>query len=159
RWCSDARPAWSTWNLPALPLLVVDDNHVNRRILAEPLERWKMRPTVADSGAAALRALESASEQGHPFPLVLVDANMPEMDGFDVARKMRANPRLAGATIMMLSSSGHYGETTRCRELGIAYHLTKPVDQRELLAAIGRALAREQSPRLSLPTAMLPNDL
>jgi CheY-like chemotaxis protein len=60
---------------------------------------------------------------------------------------------------MMLSSSGHYGESARCRELGIAYHLTKPVDQRELLAAIGRALAREQSPRLSLPTAMLPTDL
>ena len=156
---SDARPELTTWNLTGLPVLVVDDNHVNRRILAELLERWKMRPTVADSGAAALDALEAASAQGHPFPLVLVDANMPEMDGFDVARKVRGNPRLAGATIMMLSSSGHYGETARCRELGIAYHLTKPVDQRELLAAIGRALAREQSPRLSLPTAMLPNDL
>jgi signal transduction histidine kinase/DNA-binding response OmpR family regulator len=156
---SDARPELTTWNLTGLPVLVVDDNHVNRRILAELLERWKMRPTVVESGAAALRALEAASDQGHPFPLVLVDANMPEMDGFDVARKVRGNPRLAGATIMMLSSSGHYGERARCRELGIAYHLTKPVDQRELLAAIGRALAREQSPRLSLPAAMLPNDL
>src|SRR5437667_6454151 len=85
--------------------------HVNRRILAELLERWKMQPTIADSGAAALRALEAATERGHPFPLVLVDANMPEMDGFDVARKVRGNPRLAGATIMMLSSSGHYGES------------------------------------------------
>src|SRR5207249_672558 len=102
---------------------------------------------------------EAASEQGHPFPLVLVDANMPEMDGFDVARKVRGNPRLAGATIMMLSSSGHYGESARCRELGIVNHLTKPVDQRELLAAIGRALAREQSSRQALPTAMLPADL
>jgi signal transduction histidine kinase/DNA-binding response OmpR family regulator len=156
---SDARPELTTWNLTGLPVLIVDDNHVNRRILAELLERWKMQPTIAENGAEALRVLEDASERGHPFSLVLVDANMPQMDGFEVARKVRANPRLAGATIMMLSSSGHYGESARCRELGIAYHLTKPVDQRELLAAIGRALAREQSPRLSLPVAMLPSDL
>ena len=156
---SDARPELTTWNVTGLPVLIVDDNHVNRRVLAELLERWKMRPTITESGAAALRALEDASERGQPFSLVLVDANMPDMDGFEVARKVRRNPRLAGATIMMLSSSGHYGETARCRELGIAYHLTKPVDQRELLAAIGRALAREQAPRLSLPAAMLPDDV
>jgi CheY-like chemotaxis protein len=131
---------------------------VNRRILIELLHRWKMRPTAVDSGAAALQKLSAASEQGRPFPLVLLDANMPEMDGFDVAREIRAHANLAGATIMMLSSSGQHDESARCRDLGIAYHLTKPINQRDLLAAIGRALARDQAPRRILPAAMLPDD-
>ena len=156
---SDARPELTTWNVTDLPVLVIDDNHVNRRILQDLLERWKMRPTLVDSGAAALEALERAGSEGRPFSLVLVDAHMPEMDGFGVVRRIRANPRLAGATIMMLSSSGQYGELARCRELGIADHLTKPIDQRELLSAIGRALAREQLPRLALPASMLAADL
>jgi signal transduction histidine kinase/DNA-binding response OmpR family regulator len=156
---SDARPEQTTWNVTDLAVLVIDDNHVNRRILQDLLERWKMRPTLVDSGAAALEALERAGGEGRPFSLVLVDVNMPEMDGFEVARRVRADARLAGATIMMLSSSGQYDETARCRELGIANHLTKPIDPRELLSAIGRALAREQLPRAALPASMLPQDL
>ena len=128
-------------------MLIVDDNAVNRRVLHDLLLRWRMRPTVVDSGAAALRALIEASERGEPFALVLLDANMPEMDGFEVARRIRDDAELGGATIMMLSSSGQYGESARCREVGIATHLTKPVDQRELLSAIGRALAREPGQR------------
>jgi signal transduction histidine kinase/DNA-binding response OmpR family regulator len=156
---TDARPEPMTANLTDLPVLVVDDNGVNRRVLHDLLLRWKMRPTVVDGGAAALAALRGAFENGQPFPLVLLDANMPEMDGFDVARHIRDDPNVAGSTIMMLSSSGRYGETAKCREIGIANHLTKPVDQRDLLSAIGRALARELLPRATLPDAMLPMDL
>src|SRR5262249_36265534 len=148
-----------TWNVTDMPVLIVDDNYVNRRILSDLMKRWKMRPTLADTGAAALEMLTQAAAKGHPFPLVLLDVHMPGMDGFQVAEQIRAHSDAAGATIMMLSASGQHGESARCRELGIAYHLTKPVDQRELLAAIGRALAREQSPRLALPIAMLPTDL
>ena len=140
-------------------MLVVDDNGVNRRVLQDLLVRWKMRPTVVDSGAAALRALIGASERAEPFALVLLDANMPEMDGFEVARRIGATPNLGGATIMMLSSSGQYDESNKCREVGIATHLTKPVDQRELLSAIGRALAREPGQRAALPSSMLPAEL
>jgi signal transduction histidine kinase/DNA-binding response OmpR family regulator len=156
---TDARPEVMAANLTGLPVLIVDDNAVNRRVLHDLILRWKMRPTVADSGASALAALLDASAKGRPFALVLLDANMPEMDGFDVARRIRDDPKVAGATIMMLSSSGQYGETARCRDIGIANHLTKPVDQRDLLSAIGRALAREQSPRTRLPDAMLPSAL
>jgi two-component system sensor histidine kinase/response regulator len=156
---SDARPDVMTWDVTDLRVLIVDDNYVNRRILCELMERWKMQPTLAETGAAALEILTRAAAEGRPFPLVLLDGHMPGMDGFDVARQIRADTDVAGATIMMLSSSGQHGESARCRELGIAYHLTKPVDQRELLAAISRALAREQSPRLTLPAAMLPTDL
>ncbi|HMF97949.1 MAG TPA: response regulator, partial [Vicinamibacterales bacterium] len=156
---SDARPEPQTVNLVDLPVLIVDDNEVNRRVLQDLLLRWRMRPTSVSSGAAALRALDDAASSGQPFPLVLLDANMPEMDGFEVARRIRDEARLGDATIMMLSSSGQYDESNRARQLGIATHLTKPVDQRELLAAIGRVLARETGPRAPLPASMLPAEL
>jgi len=156
---TDARPEPPAVNLTDLPVLIVDDNAVNRRVLQDLLVRWKMRPTVADSGGAALRALTEASERHQPFALVLLDANMPEMDGFEVARRIRDTANLAGPTIMMLSSSGQYDESNKCREVGIATHLTKPVDQRELLSAIGRVLAREPGQRAVLPSSMLPAEL
>src|SRR6185295_4355621 len=131
---TEARPEPPAVNLTDLPVLVVDDNPVNRRVLQELLVRWKMRPTAVESGVAAMRALLEASEQGRPFALVLLDANMPEIDGFEVARQIRDEAKLH-TTIMMLSSSGQYDESKKCRDVGIATHLTKPVDQRELLAA------------------------
>src|SRR5207248_982370 len=139
--------------------LIVDDNAVNRRVLHDLLLRWKMRPAVADSGAAAIRALIEARQNGKPFSLVLLDVNMPEMDGFEVASRVRSDPQLGGATIMMLSSSGQHGEAARCKSMGITNHLTKPIDQRDLLSAMSRALAREQAPRPRLPQSMLPTEL
>jgi signal transduction histidine kinase/CheY-like chemotaxis protein/HPt (histidine-containing phosphotransfer) domain-containing protein len=156
---SDARPEPPAVNLTDLPVLVVDDNDVNRRVLHDLLLRWKMRPAVVSSGAAALQAMDDAAARRQPFALVLLDANMPEMDGFEVARRIRDEARLGGATIMMLSSSGQFDESNRAREVGIATHLTKPVDQRELLAAIGRVLSREPVQRAALPTSMLPSEL
>jgi signal transduction histidine kinase/DNA-binding response OmpR family regulator len=156
---TDARPEPPAVNLTDLPVLIVDDNGVNRRVLQDLLLRWRMRPTCVDGGAAALRALAEASANQQPFALVLLDANMPEMDGFEVARRIGATPDLGGATIMMLSSSGQYDEGKKAREVGIATHLTKPVDQRELLSAIGRVLAREPGQRAVLPASMLPAEL
>ena len=122
--------------LAGLPVLVVDDNAVNRRIFCEQLTRWQMAPTVADGGTAALdRAARGSARRGKPFSLVLLDANMPDLDGFGVAEQIAARPELAGATIMMLTSSGQYGDAARCRELGISAYLTKPVRQAELLDA------------------------
>jgi signal transduction histidine kinase/DNA-binding response OmpR family regulator len=155
---TDARPDPPAVNLTDLPVLIVDDNGVNRRVLHDLLRRWKMRPTVVDSGAAAMRALIEANDQGRPFSLVLLDANMPGMDGFEVARRIRDEAKL-DATIMMLSSSGQFDESKKCREVGIATHLTKPVEQRELLGAIARVLAQEPGQRAPLPSTMLPADL
>ena len=126
--------------LANLPVLVVDDNAVNRRILHEQLSRWAMRPTTVDGGTAAIDALLEAAQRRDPFVLVLLDANMPDIDGFGVAERIAARPELAGATIMMLTSSGHYGDAARCRELGISAYLTKPVRQADLLNQICRVL-------------------
>ena len=96
-------------DLAGMPVLVVDDNATNRRILDEILTTWGMRPTVVDGGAAALQAMELAHQSGRPFPLVLLDYQMPDMDGFEVAERIAQRPHLAGATIMMLSSVGQRG--------------------------------------------------
>jgi two-component system, sensor histidine kinase and response regulator len=129
-------------DLEGMPVLVVDDNATNRRILGEILTNWGMRPTVVDGGPAALRAMELAQQSGRPFPLVLLDFQMPDMNGFDVAAEITKRPHLTGATIMMLSSVGQRGDALRCRELGVAAYLSKPVRQSVLLDAVLAALAR-----------------
>ena len=73
-----------------LPVLVVDDNATNRRILHDMLCHWQMQATEVDSGQAALTMLAQARDKGTPFPLVLLDAHMPEMDGFIVAARIKA---------------------------------------------------------------------
>jgi signal transduction histidine kinase/CheY-like chemotaxis protein/HPt (histidine-containing phosphotransfer) domain-containing protein len=122
-------------------VLVVDDNSTNCRILEESLRHWHMAPSGAAGGEAALRALEGASARGEPFPLVLLDAVMPDMDGFRVAEEIRRRPELATATLMMLSSADRQGDAARCRDLGVARYLGKPVKQSDLLDAILAALA------------------
>ena len=119
-----------------LPVLVVDDNTTNRRILEELLTKWGMRPTAVDSGLLALDALQKASVGGNPFPLVLLDVNMPCMDGFEVADRIQHNLQLAGATILMLTSAARPGDITRCKQLGVAAYLIKPIRRGELLEAI-----------------------
>jgi signal transduction histidine kinase/CheY-like chemotaxis protein len=126
--------------LAELPVLIVDDNAVNRRILHTQLTRWRARPTAVASGGEAIEALTSASRAGRPFDLVLLDVNMPDLDGFEVARQIRAQPELAGATIMMLSSSGKHGETSRCNDVGAAAYLTKPIQATDLHDAMCRVL-------------------
>ena len=134
-----ARPRFAD-RLPAqlrgLRVLVVDDNATNRRILEEVLAQWHMRPTAVAGGRAALEEMEAADRAGRPYPLVLLDASMPEMDGFDLAGKVQQSPRLARASIMMLSSDARPGDRARCFELGISAYLTKPVKQSDLMDTI-----------------------
>jgi two-component system sensor histidine kinase/response regulator len=129
-----------------LPVLVVDDNATNRRILQQMLTNWGMRPTVAEGGRAALDALERARHAGEPFALVLLDAMMPEMDGFDLAGWIKQHPGPAGATLMMLSSADRREDAARCRDLGLAAYLTKPIRQSTLLDAILVALNPPAAP-------------
>ncbi|MQA30895.1 MAG: response regulator [Luteitalea sp.] len=136
---SDAPPQIDA-ALTGLPVLVVDDNAVNRRIFTDVLTRWQMKPTAVESGAAALSALSEASRVGRPFALVLLDANMPGMDGFAVAEEMAARPERGGTTIMMQTSSGQFGDATRCRDLGIGAFLTKPIRQTDLFNVVRQLL-------------------
>ena len=123
-----------------MPVLIVDDNATNRRILTELLRRWNMRPASASSGLEALSMLHRAVGHGDPFALVVTDVHMPDMDGFDLAERIKASPQLIEAVVMMLTSEDQRTDLARCRELGITAYLTKPVRRAELRTAIGIAL-------------------
>ena len=128
-------------DLKDLPVLVVDDNATNRRILQIMLANWRMKPTAVDSGRAALDELMRAGETHKPFALIILDSLMPDMDGLMVADEIKKSPWLEGTIIIMLTSARPRGEAARCRELGIAACLTKPIKQSELLGAITSVIA------------------
>jgi CheY-like chemotaxis protein len=137
-----------------MPVLLVDDNATNRRILQETLTGWHMRPSAAEGGGVALAELKRAAGCGQPYPLVLVDAQMPDVDGFTLIERMKQDPELRQATVMMLSSADLPGDTARCRALGIAVYVVKPVKQSDLLDAVltalgPRAAAMPDAPALS----------
>ena len=130
-------PAAAPAELAGLRVLVVDDNHTNRQILAGILQRWRMKPVLAASGSEALKLFRSAGTSGDgPFALLLTDAHMPEMDGFALVENIRQEADLHNLAIMMLTSSGQRGDAARCREVGIAAYLVKPIVQQQLLDGI-----------------------
>ena len=136
-------PQLRTQSIPemrGLRVLVVDDNATNRRILQDMLIHWDMRPTCVDSGFKAVEAMREATLEGSPFALVLLDAMMPEMDGFTVAEELRATRDYDGSTIMMLSSGDSQGDIARCREVGVQKYMTKPVVSSLLFNAIIEAV-------------------
>jgi signal transduction histidine kinase/DNA-binding response OmpR family regulator len=150
--------------LDGLRVLVVDDNGTTRRILREMLGGWRMSAHTADSGQTALMLLESAAREGERFPLVILDAHMPGMDGFDLAKRIQSDPAIAGPMVMMLTSSSQQEDLARCRELGIGAYLNKPLRHSEMLDAVMTALghaavtaehtthpsARQDGPRLRI---------
>ena len=123
-----------------LDVLVVDDNGTNRKILIELLAAWGLRPTAVSSVPEALAHLSRASAEGHPVPLVITDSHMPGADGFALAAEITRVPTLADAVVLMLTSGDYQGDLQRCKEIGVAAYLTKPVRQAELHGAIGKAL-------------------
>ncbi|MBN1940122.1 MAG: response regulator [Candidatus Aminicenantes bacterium] len=127
-------------DLADLPVLVVDDNATNRHILRDMLTQWGLKPTLSDGAGQALDLLRTQLAGEKRFKLIITDANMPLMDGFELAAEIKKIPEYAGVQIMMLSSAGLRGDSAHCRELGLAAYLTKPVKPALLLDAIMLAL-------------------
>ncbi len=138
---SPAEPA-SMVDLRGLPVLIIDDNDTNRCILRNLAERWEMQPVEAASGAEGLKKLQESSFAGRPGRLVLLDHQMPGMDGIEVIRRIRAQPDLKNVHIIMLASSDQSSAAKLCRELGVENCLVKPVGRPDLLLAITKVLGR-----------------
>ncbi len=128
--------------LSNMSVLIVDDNATNRQILEEWLRGWQMKPVVRGDGLAALDAIWHSAASGRPFPLVLLDARMPDTDGLTLAATIRERVELAATRIILLTSGDFSGDLARFRELGIDAHLLKPVQQDELLETIYRVMSR-----------------
>ena len=122
--------------LRGVPILVVDDNETNRFILEEILKLWNMRPVLAESAAEALREMNRAADDLRPYGIALLDCMMPEMDGFELAEKITQQPKLQGCRMVMISSAAVSDDLSRCRQLGVARYMTKPVVQSELLRTL-----------------------
>jgi len=131
--------------LEGLRALVVDDNATNLAVLEELLSNWRMRPKGVTGGREALAEMEAAAAQGAPYRLVLLDSQMPDLEGLDVAREIRQRHDLPEVILILLSSDDKPGDMARCQELGISAFLRKPIKQSELLDAILTVL--HQAPR------------
>ena len=129
-------------------ILVVDDNESCRRVLDEMLSAAGLTTVAADSGEAAWESLLLRAETGSPFPLVVIDAHMPGEDGFTLTQRIQAEPRLAGTKIVVLTSGAQRDDADRCRQLGVAAWVAKPVGETELLSALAgtrKSVARTES--------------
>jgi CheY-like chemotaxis protein len=153
-----ARPEEEWWTassfLEGLPVLVVDDNDTSRRILDKLLSHRGLKTALADSGHAALETLQHAAESGDPFKLVVLDADMPGMDGFTLAQRIQANAQFGGAKIVLLTSGAQRGDAGRYQNLGVSVCLAKPVGEKELLEAITRIWRPAE--RIEAPTEPSP---
>jgi CheY-like chemotaxis protein len=124
-----------------LRVLIVDDNATNRHILKEWLRSWQMEPRGAADGPAALDALWHAVRLGQPYPLVLLDTHMPDMDGPTLAARIRSIPELAATRIILLTSGNHPNGLSRIHELRVDARLPKPLQKEELHETICRVMA------------------
>jgi CheY-like chemotaxis protein len=155
-----------TIDLAGLPILVVDDNATNRKILMETLKRWGTNPTEAASGYKALEIFRSAARDGRPFRLILADLQMPGIDGLTLARRLGEEPVPLRPPVVILSSVGTPIGAEVCRELGISLCLSKPVTSSALLDTIRKVVciadperpASREEKSSSVPTVMLADD-
>ena len=125
-----------------LPVLIVDDDVTNRRLLEECLLGWQMAPSARGHGLAALDAIWHSAASGRPYALLLLDSRMPDTDGLTLAATIRERVELADTRIILMTSGEGQGDLSRLRELRIDAHLMKPVQQKELLDTIYRVMSR-----------------
>ena len=123
-------------DLSNVPVLIVDDNETNRMVFQEMTASWGLMPTAVADGHEALERMKRAFDSGKPFRLLLLDLQMPGMDGFEIAKKVKESPFGAAVKIILATSLGQKGDAARCKALDISGYLLKPVKQSELLDAI-----------------------
>jgi two-component system, sensor histidine kinase and response regulator len=142
-------PHRSHHNLVGARVLAIDDNVTNRRILRHQLDAWKMQVETAGDGEEALGVLKAAAEAGRPYHAALLDVQMPEMDGWTLARAIQTDPALTGTRLIVLTSVGQAFDPAELKSAGIEAYLVKPVKQTHLfdclVSAMGKAVAENAS--------------
>jgi len=139
-------------DLTGVPVLIIDDNATNRLILKEMTSSWGLVPGESVDGEEALAKIEEAFESGKPYRVLLVDLQMPKLDGFEVAKRVKESASGADVEIILLTSVGQKGDAARCKEGGISGYLVKPVKQSELFDAILMALGHPPEGRIPVIT-------
>jgi CheY-like chemotaxis protein len=133
-------------NLTYARVLVVDDNQTNRMVLTKNVESLGSRVDAVSSGAKGIESLRNAQRAGDPYHIVLLDMQMPGMDGEQTARAIKSDPAMKDVKILVLTSMGQRGDAVRLEALGCSGYLLKPVKQQMLFDAIVAVLARKEEP-------------
>ncbi len=144
-------------DLRGLRALVVDDNAVNRRVLEQQLTDWEMRNTLLESGTEVVSTLRRAAHAGDPYHFVLLDYQMPEMDGAMVAEAVRSDPAFRDAIVIMLTSIGRWSELKHMKSARLDAFLVKPVRQSQLLNALVTTRAKRLGVGNSVPISAQSN--
>ena len=132
-------------DLRGLRVLVVDDNLTNRRVFSRQLASWDIDSESAEGGLEALGLMRQAAERGEPFDAAILDMQMPEIDGMELARHIKADPDVRSTRLALLTSIGQRGDGAEAQRCGIAAYLTKPVRQAELRAVLETIMGRTGS--------------
>jgi PAS domain S-box-containing protein len=133
-------------SLEGARVLIVDDNATNREILRHQTAAWRMRHDSAISGPDAIARLRQAHAGGDPYALVILDMQMPDMDGMAVARAIKSDRALRGTRLVVLTSLAHHASDAELRAAGIAAYLTKPVKQSRLFDSLVIAMSDGDAP-------------
>ncbi len=128
-------------SLKDLRVCCVDDHLINRRLVEQYFSDWGMDSTVVGTPAEGLDCLREAVEQGKPYSIAILDMEMPEMDGLDLARAIKADPALASIQLVLLTSLGRRGDAGQAQEAGFAAYLTKPIRKGHLEACLSTVMA------------------
>jgi CheY-like chemotaxis protein len=142
-------------DLQDLHVLAVDDNTTNRSILHRMLENLGCRISTAGRGQEALTDLLAASQAGDPYRLVLLDMQMPEMDGEQTLHAIKADPRIRDVEVVILTSMGQRGDAGRLEAEGCSGYLVKPVKQSQLYEIMVTVLGRQNLPKTSQLTQLV----
>jgi PAS domain S-box-containing protein len=145
-----ARPAVSLENLR---VLIVDDNATNRKILSHQLGSWGMVHYETDSGARTLEVMQAAAARGEGFDIAVLDFMVPGINGFELARSIKADSRIAATHLVMLTSFGERGHGSSAREAGVAAYLTKPVRQSQLFDCLVNVISAATKPETAPPSS------
>ncbi len=144
--------------LQGLSVLIVDDNATNREILLHQTSAWEMENIAVESGRAAMDILQHSALQNQYFDVVLLDWHMPDMDGIELAQRIRSNRDLKDPTLIMLSSSPVDDQVGLAKKAGILYYLNKPIRQHDLHHTLVLATQRNTTPEAPrLQSQSVPN--
>jgi CheY-like chemotaxis protein len=129
--------------LNGAPVLIVDDNESSRVIMGELMEQWGMRAATAPDASSGFNAIERAHAAGDPFRLIILDAGMPQISGFELAARVKGHPELAAPILITLCTSEVGNGAARCHEMNLAGYVVKPAKESEVLNAIQKATSRD----------------
>ena len=141
-------------DLRGMRALIVDDNPTNRLVLEQFLRSWSMTAESASAGPEAMHLAREAKAQGEPFAIALLDLNMPQMDGIELARSLRAEVDGAPRWLVLLTSSSQRGEARKAKDAGVDAYLTKPVRQSQLFDCLATLVATTPAPEPAEPVPL-----